>query len=175
MCVVGRREECGSGCGGVEGECGGEEGECVLWGGGESVCGGEEGRVCVVERGGKCGCVCVVGRREECGDVSAYVWHKKTCCYMYMTHYTHTLTPTHTLPHPYTLHAHPHPHTLHTHPHPPHTTSSHTHTHYLTPTHYQLLVCLSEGACKRYSIALDSWRRNKHSRLLFKSLFSCEV
>ena len=47
MCVVGRREECGSGCGGVEGECGGEEegrvcvvgrrGECVLLRGGESV------------------------------------------------------------------------------------------------------------------------------------------
>ena len=132
VCVVGRRGECvwwgggkSVGVGVVEWResvCGGEEGECVLWGGGKSVCGGEEGRVCVVERRGKCECVCVVGRREECGDVSAYVWHKKTCCYMYMTHYTHTLTPTHTLPHPRTLHAHPHPPHTHT-TSPPHITS----------------------------------------------------
>ena len=37
MCVVGRRGECGSGCGGVEGEWGGGGGECVVWRGGKSV------------------------------------------------------------------------------------------------------------------------------------------
>ena len=169
--MVGRREECGSGCGGVEGECGGEEGECVLWGGGESVCGGEEGKVWM--------CVC-------CGE-ERRVWECECVCVAQKDMLLHVYDTLHTHPHPHTLHAHPHPHTLHTHPHPPHTTSSHTHTPTPTPTlnspspspslptHYQLLVCLSEGACKRYSIALDSWRRNKHSRLLFKSLFSCEV